>query len=202
MVRLENIEVYANDIEQCIEEYKELHPHIDITKSQSQWNATLKYIYRKLFKPEVNQINNRKGILDYTDAHTVIGIIEYYIELCNLYNRECSLMGIHNMLGISRTIIYDYMNDRSNKEISSLWLDIYKKIERGSEESLRNRAYDNGNVTGTLALLNHDFAYNMPGVRNQEKQDTVRLERSDVVQIEQKHPVVALPGDSQNDSST
>lgn len=187
----DGIEVYENDIELYLKKYEEENK-VDCHKiSQSRWNSVLRYIRRHVFtlRPGDIKYNNRKSNLDYNDHDLIIGICEYYADLCYEYEKEISQMGFSNLTGISRETLnswgkeeyraYEYYDSSGNvikdvpswilqhqgeeytKKLGSSYSDIYKKIDEHHEESLRNKQFHT--VMGPTVLLNHDKQYNMPG---------------------------------------
>ena len=53
-------------------------------------------------------------------------------------------------------------------EPSSLRFNIYKKLKDYRLECIKDNAYDNGNVTGTMYVGNVEFGTNLPGVSREQ----------------------------------
>ena len=199
MENIDNLEIYENDMEMLIDEFKEKYQIDNIsTMPQNTWNALLKYIYTHTFKLDNSMIKDNKNNYNIDACMT---LCDLYINYCSLYDKEVSIVGYSNLTGISETMIYEWgssnniYNNGKNK-LSSRGSDIYKKLSMKREESLKNMLIGGKrNPVGVLGILNHSYQWNMPGV-TREKAQTVRLERADVVQIAQNEPIIALPGES------
>lgn len=167
------IEVFENDIELYLHMFQEEQNIEDMrTVPQSVWNACLMYIQRHVFSnrdilKQNSNIYNSNSIMDSNynmyNYDVLYSILEYYIYLCNMYNKEVSSMGYSKLVGISNEIISMWGND-SNK-LSSRSFEIYKKLNQEREESLSNKLADGKqNPVGVIAILNKHYGWNMPGV--------------------------------------
>lgn len=207
----DGIEVYEDDIELYLRKYEEeknVNCH-DI--SQGRWNSVLLYIHKHVFalRPGDIKYNNRKSNLDYNDHDLIMGICEYYINLCYEYDKEISQMGFSNLTGISRETLnswgkeeyraYEYYDSSGNvikdvpswilqhqgeeytKRLGSSYSDIFKKLDENHEESLRNKQIRTN--IGPTVLLNHDKQYNMPGGGSANER---RMPHRTIEQIEQE----------------
>ena len=88
-------------------------------------------------------------------------ILDYYIYICNLYNKEISIIGFSKLTNIDDETINLWGND-SNK-LSSKSFGIYKKLCQMREESLSNKLVDGKqNPVGTIAVLNRQFGWASP----------------------------------------
>ena len=173
---LDNITDYEPLIYETIEQYKLEYPESDISKSQMNFTHMLRYIYKKLFKPDKPMINNQNCIVPYEDTEKLIYLCNIYIDICTIYNRDCTLYGfLCNMLGIEDHTVYNMWLD--NTELGSRRKVITEKIQQAHELALRSKLYDSNNITGQLALANYDLGFNMPGVR--EQRQNVQLIGSD-----------------------
>lgn len=178
----QTIEVFENDIEYYLEEFKEKQ-NIDDFRSvpQSVWNGALRYVYDRVFK-------NNKGSLKQTNNTVVEGniipsnynaynynilldIADYYIyNMCMVNNKEVSILGFSTLTGIDESVIYDWSNgERGTLSTSSA--KIYKKLNHYREESLSNKLADGKqNPVGVIAMLNRHYGWASPYTADSRKQ--------------------------------
>lgn len=173
------IEVFENDIELYLHQFQE-EQNIEDLRSvpQSVWNAALMYVQRHVFgnKDILKQSNNiytNKTIMQ-TNCNSynydmLIDIVNYYIYICNKYNKEISLMGFSKLTGIDIDTISLWGND--NKRLSSKSLVIYKKLMQEREESLSNKLADGKqNPVGVIAMLNRHYGWASPYTSDSNRQ--------------------------------
>ena len=173
------LETFENDIDLYLHQFQE-EQNIDDLRSvpQSVWNACLTYIQRHVFGnkdllKQSNNIYNNNNIMDSNynmyNYDLLYVILEYYIYLCNMYNKEISSMGFSKLVGITNEIIAMWGNDSNKSKLSSKRFKIYKKLNQEREESLSNKLADGKqNPVGVLAILNRHYAWNMPGVSREQ----------------------------------
>ena len=153
----------------------------DMTKEpQSRWNACLTYIQRHVFNnkdllKQSNNIYNSNSIMDSNynmyNYDLLYNILEYYIYMCNMYNKEISSMGYSKLIGISNEIISMWGND--NNKLSSKSFEIYKKLNQEREESLSNKLADGKqNPVGVIAILNRQYGWASPYTSDSNRQKT------------------------------
>lgn len=173
------IEVFENDIQMYLTMFCEENGIEDMTKEpQSRWNACLTYIQRHVFSnkdllKQSNNIYNSNSIMDSNynmyNYELLYNILEYYIYLCNMYNKEISSMGYSKLIGISNEIISMWGND--NNKLSSKSFEIYKKLNQEREESLSNKLADGKqNPVGVIAILNRQYGWASPYTSDSNKQ--------------------------------
>lgn len=182
-----SIEVFENDIDYFLKEFKESQEIEDLrTIPQSVWNGALRYIYRNVFKG--NNILKSRNILNINNNNIssnfnmynyelVNNVLDYYIYLCQIYNKEISIMGFSNLTGIDTDTINDWGNN--NNKLSSMSCVIYKKLSQMREESLSNKLVDGKqNPVGTIAVLNRQFGWASPYTSdaNRQKQSLTAAE--------------------------
>lgn len=169
------IEVFENDIELFLNEYKK-QEHIEDYKQvgQSIWNSALRYIYINVFKPNkdilksnsriITSENNIPSNYNAYNYELLNDICDYYIyNMCMRYNKEVSILGFTTLIGIDQSVIYDWGNNST--KLSSSSANIYKKLNYFREESLSNKLADGKqNPVGVIAILNKHYGWNMPGV--------------------------------------
>ena len=172
------IEVFENDIDLYLHMFQEEQNIEDLrTAPQSVWNACLMYIQRHVFSnrdvlKQSSNIHNSNCIMDSNynmyDYDLLYNILEYYIYLCNIYNKEVSSMGYSKLIGISNEIISMWGND-SNK-LSSRSFEIYKRLNQEREESLSNKLADGKqNPVGVIAMLNRHYGWASPYTSDSNK---------------------------------
>lgn len=162
-----DISIYKNDIEYYISLFCEEENIKDIKDiSQSVYNALMMYINAKYIKP--SRILKKNDSYNSYDVKQVEALCDYYIYLCNKYDKECSIVGFSYLTGIERSVFYDWLNDYANKygfDASSPRSDIAKKLHAAREDSLSDKLLNGKNPVGVLGILNHFYGWNMPGVR-------------------------------------
>ncbi len=175
----QTIEVFENDIQLYLSMFCEENGIEDMTKEpQSRWNACLTYIQRHVFNnkdllKQSNNIYNSNSIMDSNynmyNYDLLYNILEYYIYLCNMYNKEISSMGYSKLIGISNEIISMWGND--NNKLSSKSFEIYKKLNQEREESLSNKLADGKqNPVGVIAILNRQYGWASPYTSDSNRQ--------------------------------
>lgn len=181
-----DIEVFENDIDYYLQEFKESQEIEDLrTVPQSVWNACLMYIQRHVFSNKTilkaPNIYNSNSIMDSNynmyNYDLVNDILDYYIYICNLYNKEVSIIGFSKLTNIDDETINLWGND--NNKLSSKSFGIYKKICQMREESLSNKLVDGKqNPVGTIAVLNRQFGWASPYTSdaNRQKQSLTAAE--------------------------
>ena len=197
------IEIFENDIDLYLHQFQEEQGIEDLrTVPQSVWNACLMYIQRHVFNNKAilkaPNIYNSNSIMDSNynmyNYDILYSILEHYIYLCNMYNKEISSMGFSKLVGITNEIISMWGND-SNK-LSSKSFEIYKKLNQEREESLSNKLVDGKqNPVGTIAVLNRQFGWASPYVSDANRNkssltaaELPKLNGGKVLEITQESP--------------
>lgn len=177
----ENIlEIFENDIDLYLRQFQEEQEIEDFKQvGQSVWNGALRYIYKHVFKnnrdllKEHNNYTVNNNIIPNTNCNMynyslINNILDYYIYLCQIYNKEISIIGFSNLTGIDTENIYNWGN-KDNK-LSSLSFEIYKKLSQMREESLSNKLVDgNKNPVGIIACLNRHYGWSSPYTSDSNK---------------------------------
>lgn len=175
-----NGEVYENDIDMYLHQFFEEQQIDDIrTAPQNTWSAAMTYIYRHLFKNN-NILRNNIYIDNYNinnsafktstcnqyNVEYINTICDYYIYICNTYDKMISISDFSKLTGVSDDIIYNWYreSENSNSVLSTARLNIYQKLNSGREESLANKLASNKNPVAVMAILNHNYNWNLPGV--------------------------------------
>ena len=170
----EQVEVFNSDIEAYVAMFcEECKPPIsDMAKEpQSKWNACLMYVGKHVFyktdKLKLNKyIDDDRFLMNTTcgmyDLDKVNEVVDIYIYLCSLYDKECSFVGFSLLTGISRYTLQDWGEDQ--RKLSPKAFHIAQKIRTFREESLSNKLTTVRNPVGVLAILNRHYQWNLPGV--------------------------------------
>lgn len=173
------IEVFENDIDFYLHQFQDEQGIDDLrTVPQSVWNGALRYIYRNVFKPNSNILkSNTLYSIDNNiipsncnmyNYNIVNDIADYYIYLCQIHNKEISIIGFSNLTGIDNETINVWGNDSS--KLSSLSFGIYKKLVKMREESLSNKLADGKqNPVGVIAMLNRHYGWASPYTADSNK---------------------------------
>ena len=164
------IEIFENDIDLYLHQFQDEQEIEDLrTVPQSVWNACLMYIQRHVFNNKAilkaPNIYNSNSIMDSNynmyNYDLVNDILDYYIYICNLYNKEVSIIGFSKLTNIDDETINIWGND--NNKLSSKSFGIYKKICQMREESLSNKLVDGKqNPVGVIACLNRHYNWSSP----------------------------------------
>lgn len=154
------------------------------TAPQSVWNAALMYIKRHVFNvPGIlkiskplegyinNNYNNQYGNVNLSncnayDIDKVNGICDYYIYICNMYDKGVTIAGFSKLTGVSETVIYEW--GREERELSVSGSLIYKKLSAEYENSLESKLWSNKNPVAHMAIANKRFGWNLPGVSKEQ----------------------------------
>lgn len=173
------IEVFENDIDKYLHLFQDEQEIEDLrTVPQSVWNACLMYIQRHVFNDKSklkqgNNIYNSDSIMDSNynmyDYDIIYNILEYYVYLCNQYNKEVSIMGFSKLTKINTDTINEWGN--CNNKLSSKSFVIYKKLTQEREESLSNKLADGKqNPVGVIAMLNRHYGWSSPYCSDSNRQ--------------------------------
>lgn len=136
--------------------------------TQSCFSAALMYIHDRVISKYDLQTNINRYLYDNTmkayDTTLLDTIADVYIAIGSRYTKVVSLYGFHLLTGINYDVILTWSSN-TRRNLTPEMLAITKKIESASEQSKRDLLTDKGrNPVGILALLNHDYGYNLPGV--------------------------------------
>ena len=201
MEKIQDIEVFENDIQLYLTMFCEQESIVDMKKeSQSVWNSCLRYIYRNVFKNKnlLKQSNNIYNInnsipsnYNSYDYDMVLKVLDIYIfDMCMRYDKEVSIIGFSTLTGIDEGVIYDWGN--GSTKLSTLSIQIYKKLFQFREESLSNKLVTgNKNPVGVIAVLNRQFGWASPYTSDSNKQRKA-LTAAELPQLDHKAQNIAL----------
>lgn len=171
------IEVFENDIDLYLRQFQEEQEIEDMrTVPQSVWNGALMYINRHLFKNNSHLLKSKDNIYNtniinnsipmYTNYNMynydiINQLLDYYIYICSINNKEISIMGFSKLTGIDTDTINSWGNNEN--KLSSSCSVIYKKLCQMREESLSNKLADGRqNPVGVIAMLNRHYGWASP----------------------------------------
>lgn len=194
----ETIELFENDIDLYLHQFQEEQEIEDLrTVPQSVWNAALMYVQRHAFSKrdllkQGSNIYNTNSIMDSTynmyDYDIIYNILEYYVYLCNQYNKEVSIMGFSKLTKIDTDTINSWGNNEN--KLSSKSSVIYKKLTQEREESLANKLADGKqNPVGVIAMLNRHYGWASPYTSDSNRQKQ-SLTAAELPQLGQNSPVL------------
>lgn len=169
------IEYYENEIDAFLDIFKEQQGIEDLrTCSQSVWNAALMFIQRHVFNNKSMLKEQNNIYIDNTLMNTncnsynydlLNDIVDYYIYITALYDKECSIYGFSKLVNIAYQLIQEWGHNYNNSNrLSSKSCDIYKKLTDAREQSLIAKLVSMKHPTAMAIILNKDYGYNLPGV--------------------------------------
>ena len=179
--------IYENDIDLYLHQFMEDQKINDLRAApQTIWTACLIYIQKHVF-PDRKALKQKKNIYTQNtsiptncksyDYELLHDIADYYIYLCNLYDKECSLYGFSKLLNIEYQLLLEWGNNYMNSNrLSTLSLDLYKKLTDSREQSLVAKLVSLKHPTSLAILLNHDYNYNLPGVSKEPAKKILKLD--------------------------
>lgn len=186
----EKIEVFDNDIAMYLDIFcKEQGIENMRTAPQSVWNAAMMYIKRHVFNdssilkrnsPLDGYINNNytednniyklnNSTCNAYDTDKVNAVCDYYIYICNMYDKGVTIAGFSKLTGIDESTIYDW-GEGDSRKLSTASFDIYKKLHLEYENSLESKLWSNKNPVAQMAIANKRFGWNLPGVSKEHVQ--------------------------------
>ena len=175
----DNIITIKSQIDECIKSFCIEQNITDLKEiSQSVWNGLLMYINFNLFKntnrlkriPDISK-NLLHGGLQNNNAYNtdlLNDIADYYIYLCRLNDKECSIVGFSYLVGIDNTSIHRWMNEKA----SGTGYEIGKKLQFERENSLSDKLLTGKNPVGVLGILNHFYGWSGVGNMKEDTQKT------------------------------
>lgn len=174
-------DIFENDIAAYLDIFCKENKIEDMAKeSQNRWNAAMMYIRRKVFsdnrilkrnKPLEGYVNNNynnnynninQSNCNAYDIDKVNAVCDYYIYICNMYDKGVTITGFSKLTGIGEATIYDWGTEDSRKLSTSSW-EIYKKLAAEYENSAESKLWSNKNPVAVMAILNKRFGWNVSG---------------------------------------
>lgn len=120
MQREEKPEVlsYAEQVEEC---FLELYKRYDVANAPEKRKASIldsfwKTIYKQVFEPDKNQINNCNSKMLPWDIEQVEDVTDMYVDICNRYGGVIKFNQFCKLVGYSRyTVDLWYKSNRTNR---------------------------------------------------------------------------------------
>ena len=152
-----NIDTIENEIDNVINKFLiDLGIDNDYKSLMSIKHSTINYmlstIYKTLFKPNHNLINNQKSIIDYNDVMLLQVLANKFIDICQRFNKSLGLMSFGYMIGVSYSTIYNWLQNDEKQNPERL------KVLKNIQESHKAQhiALLNESPVGALAVANND----------------------------------------------
>lgn len=153
----DGIQIYTDDIEQAIIDicYSiNVKPEDIINISQRQFKYILSQIGKRLFPDKLikNTYSTTLQRPIYEIDNNIADILcNYYIDLCNKYNKLISLDGYSKLLNMD----YDTVCRWKDKEPNSKKKSIHERLFREREKNLEDACFDSTGAIGKIAVANH-----------------------------------------------
>lgn len=164
-MRAENgVEVYESRIHELADEYiNTLADPESINNNPSLFTGMLKYIYKKLFKPNRNDkvLYNSNSVLDTGDIELLDNIWNIYTELCYRYNKRPTLLNFSLLVGIGNDVFNSWIRGEyraGENGASSPHCQTAKKWKAECESSLVDGATERNSV-GCIFALKANYGY-------------------------------------------
>ena len=172
VIKIEEMEFYDNDFEIAIKEACEKYNIEDLCKEgQRRWKAVMQYVGKHIFpdnrvlkdKNTVYLDNNKIPTNNNRYNYNILYILcDYYINLSNIYNKLISTVAFSYFVNIPTNTVDLWKETEPN----TLTFKIWKKLQENREDSLKDKAADNGNVMGVFQVGRREFNWDMPNVRD------------------------------------
>ena len=164
-VRTENgAEIYETKIHYFADEYiNTLSDPESINNNPSLFTGMIKYIYKKLFKPNRNDkvLYNSNSVLDTGDIELLDNIWNIYTELCYRYNKRPTLLNFSLLVGIGNDVFNSWIRGEyraGENGASSPHCQTAKKWKAECESSLVDGATERNSV-GCIFALKANYGY-------------------------------------------
>ena len=164
-VRAENgVEMYESRIHELADEYiNTLADPESINNNPSLFTGMIKYIYKKLFKPNRNDkvLYNSNSVLDTGDIELLDNIWNIYTELCYRYNKRPTLLNFSLLVGIGNDVFNSWIRGEyraGENGASSPHCQTAKKWKAECESSLVDGATERNSV-GCIFALKANYGY-------------------------------------------
>lgn len=171
IIKIDEVEIYDNDFEIAIAEACQKFGIDDLVKEgQTRWKAVMHFVGKKVF-PDNKILRDKNTVwLDGNNIPTnnnrynynILNILcDYYIQLSRQYNKLISTVAFSEFVNIPTNTIDQWRGLEPNSASFQIW----KKIQDDREDSLKDKAADNGNVMGVFQVGRREFGWDMPNVR-------------------------------------
>ena len=199
-VRAENgAEIYETKIHYFADEYiNTLSDPESINNNPSLFTGMIKYIYKKLFKPNRNDkvLYNSNSVLDTGDIELLDNIWNIYTELCYLYNKRPTLLNFSLLVGIGNDVFNSWIRGEyraGENGASSPHCQTAKKWKAECESSLVDGATERNSV-GCIFALKANYGYTETPQRIEiTGANTPALSQEDIRQIADQARKESIP---------
>lgn len=179
------LEIYTDDVEIAIADACAEFGIEDLRKEgQRLWKAVLEHVGKHIF-PDNSVLRDKSMVM--LDNHTIptdcnrynyniLSVLcDYYIYLSNKYNKLVSSVAFAYFVNIPTNTVdtWGYLGESENG-LSNLGFMIWKKLQDNRLDCIKDKTYDNGNVTGSIAVGNWEYSLNMPGVSRDAPRPALR----------------------------
>lgn len=168
----ERTDVFENDIEIWLDDYCRKYGIENLrNESQNVWNGALMHVGKNLFAGSDILKDSAKFITGAVQPTTnnaydiakVSKVLNAYINLCYANDKEVSILGFAKLTCINPDTIHSWGTE--GRQLGSTGSDIHKRLRFEREESLSAKLTGGKvNPVGILAILNHHYQWNLPGV--------------------------------------
>lgn len=171
IVFVDEVEIFDSDFELAIAEACEKFEIENLkTEGQRRWKAVMQYVGERVFTDR--RILKDKNLDFWKDNpiatnnnrynhKLLLSLCDYYIYLSNIYNKLVSAVAFSLFVNLPVNTIDEWKYEES----SSTRFQIWKKLQDNRLDCIKDKTYDNGNVTGSIALGNWDFCLSMPNAQ-------------------------------------
>ena len=164
------IDIYSDNIELCIDEFcKECNIDDLCKESQNRFSALLYYLQKHVFCNMPLTKNNEYNTPVY-DAELINNCLDYFLFMCDKYDKIATIQGFCKMVGIDEGTIYGWARDAGASPAAvNVAKILFAERERGLSERLISGKV---NPVGILGGLNHWHGWSGVGnmQENREKQ--------------------------------
>lgn len=159
-------EYYSSRIEEEIKTFYAQEGIEDIRKSPaSVWSACMRHVCAKVIDrediTEHYSLNGAKMVQ--FDNEKLEMLLDIYLEQCERYDKIPTAWSYALMCGIAYSTIEEWCNDYRGLGVTSLRVEIVKKLSRAKECALEGRIQDGSrNPLGAIATLNRWYGWKEP----------------------------------------
>lgn len=179
IIKIDEVEIYDNDFEIAIAEACQRFGIDDLVKEgQARWKAVMHFVGKRIF-PDNKILRDKNTVwLDGNNIPTnnnrynynILNVLcDYYIQLSRQYNKLISTVAFSEFINIPTNTIDQWRE----LEPSAASYKIWKKLQDDREDSLKDKAADNGNVMGVFQVGRREFGWDMPNVREDKSNKRV-----------------------------
>ena len=192
-------EIYETKIHEYADEYiNTLSDPESINNNPSLFTGMIKYIYKKLFKPNRNDkvLYNSNSVLDTGDIELLDNIWNIYTELCYRYNKRPTLLNFSLLVGIGNDVFNSWIRGEyraGENGASSPHCQTAKKWKAECESSLVDGATERNSV-GCIFALKANYGYTETPQRIEiTGANTPALSQEDIRQIADQARKESIP---------